>query len=72
MVPSSSAHWSVGSTTSAIFAVSDRKKSPTTRKSSERSFASTLTTLGADTVTFEPNTSSALAPPSLPRLSSSS
>ena len=47
MVPSSSAHWAEGRTTSAICAVSERKKSETARKSREASRASTSAAIPA-------------------------
>ena len=59
MVPSSSAHWAAGSTTSASCAVSDRKKSATTSVSSARSRLSTWTASGAETARLKPITKSA-------------
>ena len=70
MVPSSSAHWAVGRTTSAIAAVSDRKMSLTTRKSSASSRSLIRFTSGAETTMLEASTSSARTPPSAPIRSS--
>ncbi len=56
IVPSSSAHWVEGSTTSASWAVSERKKSATTSVSSALSRFSTRTASGAETAMFEPTT----------------
>ena len=61
-VPSSSAHCADGSTTWANSAVSERKKSATTRKSSELSRSRTACAFGAETATFDPITSIARTP----------
>ena len=53
MVPSSSAHWAVGSTTSASSAVSERKMSETTKKSRSASRLRTRFTSGAETTRLE-------------------
>ena len=70
MVPSSSAHCAVGSTTSAMPAVSDRKMSETTRKSRAASRSATRLASGAETTMFEASTSRARTPPSVPSRSS--
>ena len=72
IVPSSSAHCAEGRTTSARRAVSDRKKSQTTRKSSAPSRSSMCVACGADTTGFEPITSRPRTPRSRPSVSSSS
>ena len=72
MVPSSSAHWVTGSTTSASAAVSERKKSQTTSRSRRASPSRTRLTFGAETTTFDPCTSRARMPSGWPRVSSSS
>jgi len=58
--------------TPAWRAVSERKKSTTTSKSSALSRRSTWTALGADTTTLDPITSNARTPPFCPSESSSS
>ncbi len=68
IVPSSSAHCVVGSTTSASAAVSERKKSPTTSRSSFRS-PPRCVRFGAETTRLEPITSRASTPGS-PRVES--
>ena len=72
IVPSSSAHCADGRTTSAIRAVSERKKSETARKSSDASRASTSCAAGDETSALKPMTNSARTPPSVPQLWSSS
>ena len=56
-MPSSSAHCVTGSTKSASAAVSEKKKSHTTSRSSASRPARTCETSGADTTTFDPCTS---------------
>ena len=69
IVPSSSAHWVTGSTTSAIAAVSDITRSATTSSSSEANRSVMCVAFGAETTMLLPNTSSAWAPPSVPNAS---
>ena len=70
IVPSSSAHWAQGRTTSASAAVSERKRSETARKSVSASRSRTWSARGALTATLEAMTSSARTPPSVPSRSS--
>ena len=62
IVPSSSAHWAIGSTTSASAAVSESTKSATTSRSRSRSRRSIRAARGAETTGLEPKTSSARGP----------
>ena len=62
VVPLSSAHCALGSTTSASAAVSERKKSATISVSSERSRDSMCEACGAETTGLEPITSSVRTP----------
>ena len=71
-VPSSSAHCAEGSTTSATFAVSERKKSATARKSSRPRRPLTFVAFGAETIGLDPTTRSARMPPGSPADSISS
>jgi hypothetical protein len=60
----------VGSTTSARSAVSERKKSETTRKSRASSRLTRWVLFGAETTMLEAITSSTRTPPSVPNRSS--
>ena len=66
VVPSSSAHCAEGNTTSARLAVSERKKSATTRQSSARKRSPTRMPSGAETAMFDPMTNIARTPSSVP------
>ena len=72
MVPDSSAHCVMGSTTSAIAAVSLITMSQTTSRSSDSSRWVMWVARGAETTMLLPNTSSAFGPPPSPSESSSS
>ena len=70
MVPSSSAHWAVGRTMSASSAVSDKKMSETTSRSSAARRSRTRFTSGAETAMLEAISSRVRTPPSVPIRSS--
>ena len=70
MVPSSSAHWAVGSTTSASSAVSETKMSDTTKKSRSAIRDRTRFTSGAETTRLEAISHRARTPPGAPIRSS--
>jgi hypothetical protein len=69
-VPSSSAHWVQGNTTSASAAVSDSTKPLTTRQSSWASRSAMWVWWGAETAMLDANTSRVRTPSSVPNRSS--
>ena len=73
IVPSSSAHCADGSTTSAILAVSERKKSRHRQEVERREPRSAISlAAGDETRALKPITKRARTPPSVPQLWSSS